>query len=1444
MGKTRETAIVDVIVNNELARKKVAELTAEFEGLRKKRIEALKSGDQELAKALQKEIAPIKKELRDFQKATIDVDQVLRKLNSVPMNQLQAAQRLLRSQMQGLERDSAQYLQTRQKLLRIEQEIAETAQKKSASPLGTLGRFAGGAAVIALLERTARKSIDIYQAVDEKMADVQKTTGLAKEEVRALDRELMKLDSRTSRTDLLDLARVGGKLGINGQDELVGFVRAADQIKVALTEDLGGDVEESIRKLGKLVDIFKIKGELGIEKSLLSVGSAINSLGAASTANEEYLVDFTNRTAGVAPSAGVSIQNVLGLGAAMDNLGQSAEVSGTTYSQVMTGMFKRTDQYAKVAGMSLKEFRDLLDNDANEAFLKFLEGVNGDGGMESITKRLASLKLEGTRSTQVLGALAGNIDLIRAQQALANEEFTKATSLTEEFSTKNATATATMEKRRKALDAEREALGERLFPLWSDAVGLQGNMLRALNACVGVFIEYKGAIIGLTTSLAAYLVMEKARHFWSGKNRLALIAEVKHLNSASVATKMLAVAKNLLAGNIKAAAAAAKMLAGSFGWISLVAAAITGLAFYLKKYVITTDEARQALLRLTRASEEFAASTASEQALIDTMFERLKKATKGTKDYAAAKKAIMDKYGHYLTGLDRETQSLNKVTEAYQAISQAARDSINERMRAQLTTEAGDAFGKGKASSYESIKEGLAKAFRGNEGLVDNLFPQIREALEQENISQRPDLTVALGGVQSAVRKNYNAPQTLAIMGRITKGIRQYVETLQVWENTIKQVDDDFRPLEGKSPGSQASGSDAEPASGTTNPAAPTGSGKGSWTPDKDTRYLKEKMKLRQQFMDGEIRTEAELNARLLDIEIAAIQRRIDLHVDEGQQMQKLRDSLSAKQLQKAKADKSRLEKLQAAASEGSKKDTLEQQVATEKNRYKRQLEELGLFNVQREKLTSEELAALENLERIHQGNMQAIFMDTLLKQLGAGKEAGLRKIDLLKQEHNRALVAADTYEKRMALLRELYQGQSLPKIRSSAEAERLLKKKYQSLEEEELRSFLQTQVAVYTKFQEELQHVTVDGVDLGPIDQEEADRLQAIIDDLNKRLAALRSGKPATGNDQPVNVDILGYTPQQWEELFKHISEGEQGFRKWEMALGAIANAYGEFDQLLGAMENRQLKNQEKSASKKKKVLDKQLKSNAISQERYNALTQQLDEETDRKKAEIERKQAIRQKAFAAFNILANTALAIMKLWVNPGFPLAPALASMVGAIGAVQLATVMAAPIPGAQEGGPIDVVRSQDGKKFRARHEPDQRGYVDKPTVLVSEDGPEYVVPHAALKNPSIRPVLDVLERSRQSGTLATINLPAVLEGRAAGGYVGAGTVRASGLPERMRNDNQSINEELKEVIRESTRANAELRKQLQRGIQAQVNYLGKGGIKEKQERYQRIVTNSKL
>lgn len=297
-------------------------------------------------------------------------------------------------------------------------------------------------------------------------ADVQRITKFTDTEMRHLNASLRAIDTRTPRKRMLEMARDAGKLGIQGVENITGFVKAADQINVALGEDLGAD---AIKNLGKLNNLFKVSDIYGYEKGMLKLGSVINDLGDSSEAAEANIVDFTSRLAGVGEQANISFQDIAAYGATLDSLGQRVETSGTAVSQAIVRMFKDTPTYAKIAGKSVDEFSKLLKTNANEAFIQFLEGLNGNNaGLAELTQKFDQLGLNGSRAITVMAALSANTGRLREQQAMANKTFEEGTSITNAFQIKNLNAAGALEK-----------LGKRLAGVW-----INSKLLNAMGSVV------------------------------------------------------------------------------------------------------------------------------------------------------------------------------------------------------------------------------------------------------------------------------------------------------------------------------------------------------------------------------------------------------------------------------------------------------------------------------------------------------------------------------------------------------------------------------------------------------------------------------------------------------------------------------------------------------------------------------------------------------------------------------------------------------------------------------------------------------------------------------------------------------------------------------------------------------------------------------------------------
>jgi TP901 family phage tail tape measure protein len=212
----------------------------------------------------------------------------------------------------------------------------------------------------------------------------------------------------------------------------------------------------------------------------------------------------------------------MGLAATLDQFGQTAEVSSTVYSQMVMKMFQETSTYARLAQMNVKDFAALLNTDVNEAFIRVLDGLRGnDKGMQAVVDSLGDMELEGKRSIAVLGVLSANTEVLRKQQLLANQEFEKGTSLTNEFQIQNNTAQAQVDKYRKHLELLRRELGENLQPAYAGALKMSGLFLNILSPLAEFITKNATAIIAAASGLALYTI----------KSNLATIANSQFVES-------------------------------------------------------------------------------------------------------------------------------------------------------------------------------------------------------------------------------------------------------------------------------------------------------------------------------------------------------------------------------------------------------------------------------------------------------------------------------------------------------------------------------------------------------------------------------------------------------------------------------------------------------------------------------------------------------------------------------------------------------------------------------------------------------------------------------------------------------------------------------------------------------------------------------------------------
>lgn len=537
-------ARIVLTLNGKQAQSMMKQLQGDAETLRKKIDAASKIGDKALMQKFQKELTATNNMMRKLSDNTRGADAVLRKLDTATPNELRRALSQLNRELRTMERGSAAWDAHVDKIRQVKAEIREindeinghesAVDKTKGFFDGIGGKVLGAGAAITGLTALTRAAVDAYAGMEQEEANVRKFTGMTAEQVASLNDEFKKMDTRTPREQLNMLAQEAGRLGKQREEDVLGYVRAADKINVAL-DDIG---EGATLTLSKLTGIFGDEKRLGTEKALLSVGSVINELSQNCSASAPYIAEFASRVGGVGSQAGMTAQQIMAYAAVFDAANQKVEASSTALSQVIVRIFQDPANYAKAAGLDVKKFSDLVKTDINAALLELLDALSKVGGMDVLSPMFADMGEKGSRAVSALATLAGHIDEVRAQQQVANQAFAEATSIDKEYEVQNNTVAASLEKSRNRLHEVVVELGERLGPainlgvravprlasILSGIIKVLANNKSAIIGAIAAYATYTLAVKGATLATQAYIVVEKAWYAVMAAGRGALQA--------------------------------------------------------------------------------------------------------------------------------------------------------------------------------------------------------------------------------------------------------------------------------------------------------------------------------------------------------------------------------------------------------------------------------------------------------------------------------------------------------------------------------------------------------------------------------------------------------------------------------------------------------------------------------------------------------------------------------------------------------------------------------------------------------------------------------------------------------------------------------------------------------------------------------------------------------
>lgn len=457
--------------------------------------------------------------------------------------------------------------------------------------------------------------------LSDSLADLQIRLNGNKEAADKLFESLKQIDTRTSLGELVNTASIVAKKGV-AADEIEGITKALDDYFVVAGKEAGSR-EEGTASIIKLISIFNEDKHVTAER-VTEVGTALVKLSNSGVATTSKMIDVAERIGAIRGITGITLPQVLGFAAAIEQLGQRSEVAGTAGMQILTKMLSDMPKYAKLAGISVKELRKTYNDNPFEAVVKVSEGVIKSGDYERISQDLEEVGVKGARVKGVLGDIAGNAEFVRKRLKDASLAINEEGYLSDAAAKKQETFAATLDKVKKQFELVGSSDGFRNFINESSRVVLGfikiltaipfGVVITGITLLTAAWAYYKGSVIQATIaaqwnnsqSLLGIVRNKAARLGLLGETeaiRANTIAQeantmVKSLNVASLETQIAAERAAIVSLAAKTAANEAEVVA-----IAEQIAAKEALIIALEAEIVATNEATVATTGLNTATK-------------------------------------------------------------------------------------------------------------------------------------------------------------------------------------------------------------------------------------------------------------------------------------------------------------------------------------------------------------------------------------------------------------------------------------------------------------------------------------------------------------------------------------------------------------------------------------------------------------------------------------------------------------------------------------------------------------------------------------------------------------------------------------------------------------------------------------------------------------------------
>jgi TP901 family phage tail tape measure protein len=538
-----------------------------------------------------------------------------------------------------------------------------------------------GLSMLAPMGYAANKAAEF----EDKLTSVGKTTQMQGQELKNFGDQVLKMSTktRTGIDSLLEMAEVGGQLGIAKKD-LLAFTDSGNKFFTVFSKSYGGNVEEAMTHVAKLGGIFKETRGMNPAEQISRTASAINELSKQGAATAYNVTDFALRIGALADNMSPSLQNTLALGAHLENLGIKSEIASGGMARLFTAVGENIVPFAKFMNMTPKSATSLFNKDSLEFVKEFASKFKGMSNTQMI-QTLDKLKIGTDESKKVLGAMSDSIEKLTKTQKSSSSEFEKNNSINKEYIKMNMTSAGNIAKMRNQFDALTIKVGNAVLPILN-------SLLKATAPIIEGIANWIERNKSLTETLAKIVVI--------GGGVAIAISGISFMVGAY--QKAVALARIAQLTFNTAILANPYVLAG---------AAIVGLTGFIMKYTGSIGQANMKQEAMSDISLKVANRFASQQVHIQQLFETLRTSGSKTDEYKDAlqkletiQPGITEKYNLQTKAIDRQNQAQKRLIYTlrqkleeevmYETKRDAMKNLIVQRVEMQGLIKKGESFDK------------------------------------------------------------------------------------------------------------------------------------------------------------------------------------------------------------------------------------------------------------------------------------------------------------------------------------------------------------------------------------------------------------------------------------------------------------------------------------------------------------------------------------------------------------------------------------------------------------------------------------------------------------------------------------------------------------------------------------------------------------------------------